>query len=139
MEPIIPTIDISPYTENTSSPAAAGVVRAVREACTDKGFFQITGNGISPQMQQEAFKAAKAFFALPMAEKTKIDRATVRGACGRGYECFKSQIQTKGGNGDNKEVSQIGDGTICVRNADEILEEQEPGNLTHKGVQLSTW
>ncbi len=105
MESLIPTIDLSPYFENPNSPAASDVVRAVRAACTNKGFFQIVGHGISPEMQREAFAAAKAFFALPAEEKVKIDRLTAE-ACGRGYECFASQKQQTGkGKGDNKEAS----------------------------------
>jgi isopenicillin N synthase-like dioxygenase len=109
MAALIPTIDISPYISDPSSAEAANVVSEVQRAATTCGFFQITGHGIPYDVQREAFDAAKAFFALPLEEKRKLDRATIPGANMRGYELLKSQEQIsskgKGKGGDSKEVS----------------------------------
>jgi isopenicillin N synthase-like dioxygenase len=106
MAPIIPTIDISPYLSDPNSSEAARIVSEVQKACTTCGFFQITGHGIPQQVQRAAIDAAKAFFALPLEEKKKLDRATLPGANGRGYELLKGQEQmsSKGKAADSKEV-----------------------------------
>ncbi|KAL3421603.1 citrinin biosynthesis oxygenase CtnA [Phlyctema vagabunda] len=110
MAHIIPTIDISSFISDPSSPAAAEVVSEVQKACTTFGFFQITGHGIPYHLQREALDGAKAFFALPLEEKRKLDRATVPGANARGYEVLKSQVQLShtGKAADSKEGYYVG-------------------------------
>ena len=63
----IPVIDFAKNSESD-------VVDAVGAACRDFGFFQVTGHGMRSQTIAGAFAAAKAFFALPMAEKRAISR-----------------------------------------------------------------
>jgi len=101
-----PTIDISPYRSNTTSEAAHKVVDAVKAACTDVGFFQIVGHGVPRNIQDDAFKAAAAFFALPQEEKMKLDK-TKPGAAGKGYEIMGTQEQERGLGGDTKEVNYL--------------------------------
>ena len=49
------------------------LVDQVRNACLDKGFFQIINHGISEELQDAIFDQCKEFFALPLEEKMKID------------------------------------------------------------------
>ncbi|KAK6856300.1 hypothetical protein PG995_008451 [Apiospora arundinis] len=85
----VPTVDIGPYLSGTSSDAAAGVVEAIRQACTTSGFFQIVNHGISKELQNSMRRAAKALFALPLEEKTKLIHPTLTN---RGYELIGSQV-----------------------------------------------
>ena len=100
----IPVVDISSFIEDSTSNAAKQVIEQVRSACTTYGFLQISGHGVSHEIQEEVIRGAKKFFELPMEEKKKIDRA-LPGAAGRGYEVMRTQQQQKGLGGDFKEVS----------------------------------
>jgi isopenicillin N synthase-like dioxygenase len=66
------------------------------------GFFQITGHGISPTLQDTVIAAAKAFFSLPHEEKTKF-----AGSVGRGYEVIGAQALDPSTKPDLKEVSRV--------------------------------
>jgi isopenicillin N synthase-like dioxygenase len=99
----IPTIDISPFLSDPTSGDAHKVVEEVRAACTTFGFLQVVGHGVSRSLQEELFRGAAAFFALPLEEKRKVDRAHP-GACGKGFEVIGTQEQQKGLGGDYKEV-----------------------------------
>lgn len=54
----------------------ANLVEQVKAACLEKGFFQITGHGISDDLQQAMMEQSKAFFALPLEHKEKYDQGT---------------------------------------------------------------
>ena len=97
---VIPTIDISSYRDKPDSDEARRVIEQVKHACTTYGFLQIVGHGVPRDIQEDVLKGAAAFFALPMEEKKKLERAR-----GKGYEAFKSQEQAQGIGGDLKEVS----------------------------------
>lgn len=49
----------------------------IRDACLTQGFFQIVNHGIPASLQKDIFKASKAFFALPVEEKMKLDKSLV--------------------------------------------------------------
>ena len=78
----IPIIDHAPFLAGDAA-GAAEVVRQVREACERIGFYIAVGHGVSEAVVDRAYAAAKAFFALPAAEKLKIRRQ--RRAENRGY------------------------------------------------------
>lgn len=99
----ISTIDISAFLSDPNSAGAQSVIEQVRTACTTFGFLQIVGHGVPKTVQDELFKGAAAFFALPLEEKRKVDRAQP-GACGKGFEVIGTQEQQKGMGGDYKEV-----------------------------------
>jgi isopenicillin N synthase-like dioxygenase len=99
---VIPTVDISPYLSNPNSPQAKGVVAQIKDACITSGFFQIIGHGVSRDLQDATFEAAKVLFALPQEEKEGL-----RGANGRGYEVLGSQTLQEGAKPDMKEVCQV--------------------------------
>lgn len=103
----IPTIDISPYLLDPSSPASLSAIQSIRTACTTAGFFQITGHGVSRELQDRVLAGTEAFFKLPLEEKTKMDRMKGNGPSNRGYELIGSQTLGKGqGIRDRKEVYQ---------------------------------
>jgi isopenicillin N synthase-like dioxygenase len=99
---VIPSVDISSFLLDASSPAAETVVSEIRIACMTSGFFQITGHGISPTLQDTVIAAAKVFFSLPHEEKTKF-----AGSVGRGYEVIGAQALDPSTKPDLKEVSCI--------------------------------
>jgi hypothetical protein len=96
---IIPTVDLTAFLEDPNSPAAEAVVEQIRAACTTSGFFQLTGHGVSQELQERVFKAARALFALPDEEKRKLS-----GKPGRGYEVLGAQTLERGKKPDLKEV-----------------------------------
>jgi len=103
-ESYIPTIDISPYMADPGSDAAAAVVAEVRQACITTGFFQLTGHGISSELQGRVIKAAERLFALPLEEKQSL--VSLKGELkNRGYEILGSQALQGGTLPDLKEVS----------------------------------
>ena len=95
----IPTVDLRPYLANPTSSEAEDVVEQIRQACTTSGFFQITGHGISQELQERTFAAAKTVFALPDEDKRKLS-----GKPGRGYEIVGTQKLEAGKKADLKEV-----------------------------------
>jgi isopenicillin N synthase-like dioxygenase len=77
----IPVIDIGPYFGNASE-AKRDVVRTVRKACEDIGFFVITGHRSDEKLCARMFAISRAFFDLPLQEKLKVQ---VQGAGLHGY------------------------------------------------------
>ena len=69
----IPSVDITPYLEDPTSPAALAVVDSIRAACLSTGFFQLFGHGIPRSLQSNVFSAARKFFALPTSAKMSIE------------------------------------------------------------------
>jgi isopenicillin N synthase-like dioxygenase len=65
----VPTIDISAYAENRRASDLAVVAAAVDQACTEVGFMQIVGHGISPAVQAGLASALDDFFGLPLDAK----------------------------------------------------------------------
>ncbi|KAJ0413292.1 hypothetical protein BJY00DRAFT_297116 [Aspergillus carlsbadensis] len=100
---VIPSVDISSFLLDASSAAAETVVAEIRHACMSSGFFQITGHGISPALQDTVITAAKTFFALPNEEKIKF-----AGSVGRGYEVIGAQALDPRTKPDLKEGYFIG-------------------------------
>jgi isopenicillin N synthase-like dioxygenase len=68
---VVPRIDLQPW--RTGGPADRdAVARALDEACSDVGFFELVGHGIAA-VDIEAMRAATArFFALPLADKLRF-------------------------------------------------------------------
>jgi isopenicillin N synthase-like dioxygenase len=69
----VPTIDLAPYLEGTAS-GKARVAAEVGRACTDIGFLSVTGHGVPNDLIEKTYSVSRAFFDLPLAEKTKYDR-----------------------------------------------------------------
>ena len=107
----VPTIDIEPYRKDPGSPEAENTTNEVKSACTSTGFFQITGHGISPDLQKSVLNAAAEFFALPDKEKKKLDAKTTVGY--RGYDRPTSQPFEADISPDLEEVRDLGH--VCSR------------------------
>ncbi|KAL3420857.1 2OG-Fe(II)oxygenase superfamily protein [Phlyctema vagabunda] len=107
----IPTIDISAYlnpSSTTGDSEREHVIAQVRTACLTTGFFQLTGHGIPRDLQRRVLDGAAALFALPDAEKQKLDQSNSVGASHRGYEVLGKQALQEGTLPDLKEGFYIG-------------------------------
>ena len=100
--PLVPTIDVGPFLADPTSTAAEEIIQAVRQACEETGFFQVTGHGLPAKIQEELFAAARKFFVLPMEEKIKLDCRKSTGH--RGYDVLESQTYDAEVPADLKEV-----------------------------------
>lgn len=65
----IPIIDIS---KGLEEPA---VIEQLQRACSEWGFFQLSGHGIDAELRQKFFSTMTAFFELPRAEKLLLSRS----------------------------------------------------------------
>lgn len=101
----LPLIDIAPL-YGTDSAAWRDVATQIDAACRDWGFFYITGHGIPPERIDALLAAAKAFFALPEAEKLKID--ITRTAHHRGYGAIATEQLDPTQPSDLKETFDMG-------------------------------
>ncbi|KAH9825471.1 putative iron ascorbate-dependent oxidoreductase family protein [Teratosphaeria destructans] len=104
--PAPPILDFSPF-YGTDEAAKATLVRRVRESCLTNGFFQIIGHRVTPELQDNVFRVAKEFFALPLEEKEKIHKD--HNTWNRGYDRLGSQILEAGTHPDLKEGFFIGE------------------------------
>lgn len=68
----VPTIDLA-MLDNPSS--RTQLVQQLRQALLDVGMFYVANPPLSPTVVAEAKTQSEAFFALPFAEKTKLDIA----------------------------------------------------------------
>jgi len=77
----VPVVDFS----GMASPDIAdrqAVAHAIREACTQVGFFHLAGHGVQQDLIDRAFAAARDFFAAPDDRKRACDVANSAHACG---------------------------------------------------------
>ncbi|OCK75413.1 citrinin biosynthesis oxygenase CtnA [Lepidopterella palustris CBS 459.81] len=102
----IPSVNIAPFLKDPRSAEAKTIIDDVRAACQSTGFFQITGHGISKNLQQDVFEAGKRFFKLPYEEKKELDASKHAGH--RGYDVLASQAYSEGLLPDLKEGFYIG-------------------------------
>lgn len=92
----IPLIDISPLLAKADDPKMAedpGVLEVVRQldkACTEAGFFYVTGHGIPDTLLKEVRDVTRRFFELPYEEKAKIKMTPAAGF--RGYQRIGENI-----------------------------------------------
>ena len=80
---------------------------ALRNACTDTGFFYCVDHGIPQGLINAVLAESQAFFARPAAEKDLLDKA--RSPCNRGYEPLRNQTLEAGTPPDLKEGFYIGE------------------------------
>ena len=81
----VPVIDIAPFLRGRDEDKRRAA-REIEAACTESGFFCITGHGVPAELIARTRQAAVDFFALPLAEKRAILRPESR--VGRGYYPF---------------------------------------------------
>ena len=101
----LPVVDVSALLGGSARDRAA-VARAMREACSDKGFLYIVGHRVDPALIAAAFQQSAAFFALPMADKLAL--SLEHSASRQGYEPFKGQRLDRHAAPDLKEGFYIG-------------------------------
>ncbi|KAF9741305.1 hypothetical protein PMIN06_002036 [Paraphaeosphaeria minitans] len=86
----LPVLDISPFLDASSTPESRQqVAHSINHACTEFGFFYLTGHGIPQTKLEEIISLARQFFALPNEQKNGIKRhdAGLEGGDGaRGYQ-----------------------------------------------------
>ncbi|KAH0843054.1 putative 2OG-Fe(II) oxygenase family oxidoreductase [Fonsecaea pedrosoi] len=85
----------------------AEFLQELGQACRDKGFFQLTNHGVSAELQQSIFAAAKQLFDLPLEEK--LQARLTPSTKGRGYETIGDQMLEPGAAPDTKEAIYLGE------------------------------
>jgi isopenicillin N synthase-like dioxygenase len=68
----IPVIDMAPAVDGTPG-GERRVAAEFRRAATEVGFFYVKNHGVPWHLVENARAAARAFFALPLAEKKKVE------------------------------------------------------------------
>ncbi|WP_271104089.1 2-oxoglutarate and iron-dependent oxygenase domain-containing protein [Pseudomonas tohonis] len=101
----LPLIDIAALYGDDQQ-AWQQVAAQIDAACRDWGFFYITGHGIAPERIEALTRAAKTFFALPDAEKLRID--ITRSAHHRGYGAIATEQLDPSRPSDLKETFDMG-------------------------------
>ena len=101
----LPVIDISPLLQCTGMALRQQVATQIGEACRTQGFFYISGHGIPTELQVGLQAASEAFFALPQAEKMRIEMQQ-GGRAWRGY--FPVGGELTSGQPDLKEGLYLG-------------------------------
>jgi len=81
-ENAIPTVDVSSL-RGGSAKDKREVARAIDAACTDTGFFIVSGHGIAQELIETTRQRAVDFFALPVEAKMKVQRPPAK--ISRGY------------------------------------------------------
>jgi isopenicillin N synthase-like dioxygenase len=117
----LPILDISGLHGGAIDRSA--LARELRIACTNTGFFYITGHGISAGLIDRVFQQSHDFFALPMEQKLALSMA--QSACRHGYEPLKAQTLEVGAPPDLKEGFLAGEDLA----ADHPVVRNDPGNI----------
>jgi isopenicillin N synthase-like dioxygenase len=101
----IPVVDLEP-SFSTDLARRRAVAREIRAAGCATGFFYVRNHGVPAEIMIEHLAFARAFFALPDAEKREIDIRFSN--CTRGYEPMAAQVLDAGSPADAKEGFLIG-------------------------------
>lgn len=101
----IPVIDLAPLI--AGAPGALDAVAAdIGRACRGIGFFYITGHGVPDDLIADVFAHSARFFALPDAEKRKVQFSAATG--NRGYIPMMGEALDPARPQDVKEAFNIG-------------------------------
>ena len=98
----LPVIDLRPLRDGSDP---RGVADALDAACTDLGFFVVTGHGLDSGLRAETMEQARRFFALPFEEKMEISIA--KSSCHSGYVPSKAETLDDALGADAKEALDI--------------------------------
>ena len=85
-----PIIDIAPFLAGDPAGRDA-VVRALRSAAEEIGFFAVTGHGVAPEIIDELYAQARLFFSQTEAQKSLVAPPTAtypRGWKAVGFEAL---------------------------------------------------
>lgn len=69
----LPVLDLAAFTADPDAPVAAAFVDELRRTCHEIGFFYLSGHGIDEARNERVLQVARAFFALPEAERLAIE------------------------------------------------------------------
>jgi isopenicillin N synthase-like dioxygenase len=86
----LPDLDMSAFLAAPRSAAGARFVAALRDACHGPGFCYLSGHGVPAAVDAGVMRAARAFFALPEAERRALSIA--RSPHFRGYTVLGGEI-----------------------------------------------
>lgn len=100
----IPTINIAGYLQHDEQETIK-IVEALRAACSNPGFFQVTGHQVSRSVRATLFTQLRQFFALPQGAKDALHRNNSPHL--RGYETVGDEKMEHGFH-DQKEGLMIG-------------------------------
>jgi len=121
----IPIIDLSVLHKGNASQAELDeVVKQVRFACENIGFFQIVNHGVSLELQRAVFQASRKFFELPMSEKMAMKRDPYGN---RGYEILGGQVLEGAVEGTHMKM-QSGYSGMDLKEVHYIGKERAPGD-----------
>lgn len=133
----IPLVDLSLFVDGTETDRKAFVAE-LGSAFHEVGFVGIINHGISKQLVDDFYSAAKRFFALD--ETTKKKYEVTGGAGQRGYTSFGREHAKQSNVGDLKEFYQIGqevtDGDPIKSEYPENVYVSEISEFTDLGSQL---
>ncbi|KAK5125689.1 hypothetical protein LTR85_011963 [Meristemomyces frigidus] len=102
----LPVLDFSAF-RGEDSQARSTLLTNIKEACIDKGFFQLTNHGITKALEEQMMDASRQFFSLPISEKLKCDKSL--NSYNRGYETIGAQILEPGSAPETKEAIYFGE------------------------------
>ncbi|KAL4965000.1 isopenicillin N synthase family dioxygenase [Aspergillus stella-maris] len=101
-----PVIDFAPF-YGPDSAAKENLVRELRQACEEFGFFQLINHGIPSALQDSILAQSQDLFNLPLDVKEKYSKDT--NPFNRGYERLRAQnFEKRGSLGDLKEGFYLG-------------------------------
>ncbi len=133
----IPVVDVKKYTEGNPVEQET-FIQAIGDAFQSVGFVGVVNHGVSKQLIDDFYAAAKAFFALPEKVKRKYE---IEGLAGqRGYTSFGKEHARQSEVPDLKEFYQIGqvvtdDDPIKAMYPDNVKVEEQ-AEFTELGDQL---
>ena len=89
----LPILDLARL-ESSSPAERAAFIEEIRTTAYDLGFFYVTGHGVDQQLIDDTLAVARAFFALPEADKMAIEMVNsphFRGYNRQGQEFTRGQ------------------------------------------------
>ena len=101
----VPQIDVAALFGEASETRDA-TAEAIRKACTEVGFFYVTGHGVDPNLLAEIFAVTETFFALPQEKKDAI--SLLNSAKMRGYTGLLEENTDPDNDGDLHEAFDMG-------------------------------
>ena len=128
----IPLVDLSRF-ESGDDRQRRQFIDDLGKAFHDIGFVGVTGHGIPKSLIDDFFRAAREFFALPVATKRKYELAGAAGQ--RGYTSFGKEHAKQSEVADLKEFFQIGqetDGGDKNPDVDEVPEFMTLGRRLYR-------
>lgn len=119
---VIPVVDLSQFVDGNADQRAA-FVQQIGNAFHEIGFVGVKNHGISPQLIDDFYNSANAFFGLDVETKRKYEVAGLAGQ--RGYTSFGTEHAKQSKVADLKEFFQLGQYVA----ADHPLKDQYPDNV----------